>query len=132
MNCSECDSFQLYQGAVVYPGCIWKKYLFSLVKLPQQEAVVQPFMMIIPVFFLLFFRKGHTSKAFLRRLFKEIFSKKCFLSGSTIHPSYVMHAATSACRANADIYIPDCFKQFSHRQTGIPFTETLMSLQRKN
>ena len=39
-----------------------------------------------------------------------------------------MHLTASAFRADADIYFPDCFYQFSYGQTCISGTETLMSL----
>ena len=55
------------------------------------------------------FEKKHSFKAFFRRLFKEISSKNKYPLGSTICPSYVLHAVTATFRADTDIHFPDCF-----------------------
>ncbi len=76
-------------------------------------------------------KKGHASKAFLRRLFKEIFSKE-LLSGNTICLSYTVHTAAAAFRTNADICFPDCHDQFGYGQIPVSLPEALVPLQSKN
>jgi uncharacterized protein YllA (UPF0747 family) len=56
-----------------------------------------------------FLKNRHTFKAFFRRLLKNVFSENGSLSGSSIGPSYAVHTMAATFRADADIYIPDCF-----------------------
>lgn len=78
------------------------------------------------------FIKGHASRTFLRRSFKNLFSGNNLLSRSAISPSYAFHVAASALRANMDINIPDSFQKFCHGKTGIFFPEALVPLERKD
>lgn len=64
-------------------------------------------------------------------LWKTVFSGRGFLSGSAICPSDVLHVAASTFRADVDIYVPDCFQKFCHRQIGIFCFETLVALEFK-
>lgn len=85
------------------------KVSFSFDKIRINQDVVPGFSIEIIVFFNSFLKNGHAFKAFLRRLFKDIFSKNQSLSGSTICPSYAMHTMTAALWTDADIHFPDCF-----------------------
>ena len=72
------------------------------------EAGMQVFLMIIMIFRGSFLKKGMLLKPSSGG-FKKISSKNKYPLGSTICPSYVLHAVAAIFRADADIHFPDCF-----------------------
>ena len=80
-----------------------------MVRLLPLKMIESMYLLIFKIVSALLLRKGHVSKAFLRRPFEMIFSKQWFLSGSTIYPSNTVHTVATAFWANTDINFPDSF-----------------------
>ena len=66
-NCSECDSFQLYQDADTLPGCIWKKYFLHLVKMLKIKGGSLFLCDIFQCFQACISKKVYAKQTFLRR-----------------------------------------------------------------
>ena len=80
-----------------------------------------------------FFRKKYASRAFLRRPLKKRYSvKRRSVLGSDISPSQVSHVTATAFGAAPDVDVPDRLQQFGQGKAGIPFPETLASLECKD
>ena len=75
-NCSEYDSFQLYQDADVQPICIWGLYSFSLEKKPFSKAGTQVFFCNYYHDLWAVFEKWACFADLLSEVFKKILSKR--------------------------------------------------------
>ena len=107
-NCSECDSFQLYQAADGSARMYMGKVSFPL----GENAVVLQRLIGIKRLFLYHFTKAFYKRAcfadLLTEAFKKVFHVKPLLSGRPIGPSAALHPAASTLRTDADVNLPYC------------------------